>query len=185
MFLNIVTPCSRPENLHTISNSINIPRDSYRWIVVFDMDQLPDSLLIPENCEAYLHRNPESIVGHSQRNFAIELIQDGHVYMNDDDTIIHSNLWNNIQDVDLDMISFSQENPNGSLRLVGDRMEPGHIDSHNFIVSRRLIGDYRWEVGKYDADGYFATTMFKALQDNPDYSGAFIPEVLSTYNSLR
>lgn len=185
MFLNIITPCSRPENLHTISSSINIPREHYRWIVVFDMDELPDSSLIPDNCEVHLHRNPQSTVGHSQRNFAIELIQSGHVYMNDDDTILHANLWENIKDLDMDIISFSQENSDGSLRLVGDRMEPCHIDSHNFIVSRRLIGDRRWIVDKYDADGLFAREMYYALQENLEFTGAFIPEVLSTYNSLR
>lgn len=29
MFLNIITPCTRPENLHKISESINIPKENY------------------------------------------------------------------------------------------------------------------------------------------------------------
>jgi len=42
MFLNIITPSCRPENLHKISKSINIPRENYRWIVVFDLEEIPD-----------------------------------------------------------------------------------------------------------------------------------------------
>ena len=49
--LNIITPCSRPENLHIISQSINIPKDNYRWIVIYDGISLPSADLIPENCE--------------------------------------------------------------------------------------------------------------------------------------
>ena len=36
MFLNIITPCSRPENLRIISESINIQKENYRWIFVYD-----------------------------------------------------------------------------------------------------------------------------------------------------
>ena len=44
MFLNIVTPCIRPENLARINRSISdtIPRDLYRWIVVCDAEEVPD-----------------------------------------------------------------------------------------------------------------------------------------------
>jgi hypothetical protein len=180
MFLNIITPCSRPENLHIISKSINIPEENYRWIVVFDMDEFPPKELIPPNCEIYLHRNPNSTVGHSQRNFAINIINEGHIYMNDDDTIIHSELWENIKELNNDFISFSQEYIHGNLRLIGRNIKVGYIDSHNFIVSRELIGDDRWIINKYDADGYFATLMYQKSQ-NPE----FINKTLSTYNSLR
>ena len=99
MILNIITPCSRPENLHLISKSINIPKENYRWIVVFDFDELPDKELIPNNCEVYLHRDSDSTAGHAQRNYAIDLIEDGYVYSNDDDTLLHPELWENIKDI--------------------------------------------------------------------------------------
>ena len=63
MYLNIITPCSRPENLHKIAESINIPKDNYRWIVVCDLDELPNANLIPQNCEIYTHKNKESVAG--------------------------------------------------------------------------------------------------------------------------
>lgn len=180
MFLNIVTACSRPENLHRISQSINIPKENYRWIVVFDLDELPSKDLIPDNCEVYLHRDKESLVGNSQRNFANGLVIDGHVYSNDDDTILHPNLWENIKDVIEDFISFMQENPDGSIRLKGNVIAVNHIDTHSFIVSRQTIGETTWVPNVYAADGQFAAECYKK-----SLTKKYIPLVLSTYNSLR
>lgn len=186
MFLNIITPCSRPQNLHIISKSINIPKENYRWIVVFDMEQFPNKELIPDNCEIYLHKNSQSVAGHSQRNFALDLINDGHVYMNDDDTIIHSDLWDYIKNLEeYDFISFQQNNTNNTLRLMGNNIQVCHIDSHNFIVSKKVIGNDKWEVNKYEADGIFASKIFnKIFTINPNKI-KYIPKVLSIYNSLK
>jgi hypothetical protein len=184
LFLNIITPCSRPENLHLIAASINIPREHYRWVVVADLDSIHESL-VPENCEIYFHRNPQSTVGHAQRNFAIDLIESGHIYMNDDDTILHKDLWDNICNLDHDFISFKQNNKDQTLRLNGDVVQLGKIDSHNFIVSRNLIGNMKWDISKYDADGYFAEALYNKLQSIDTTRIAYIPKFLSTYNSLR
>lgn len=180
MFLNIITACTRPENLKIISESINIPKENYRWIVVFDLPELPDARLIPDNCETYLHRNTESCVGNSQRNFAISLVIDGHVYSNDDDTVIHKDLWNNIKNLDDDFISFIQEDNDGTVRLYGNTIKIGHIDSHNFIVSRQTIGETKWINNIYAADGYFAMECYKKA-----LTKKYIPLTLSTYNKLR
>tara|TARA_R110000868_G_scaffold18724_1_gene81770 strand:- start:467 stop:1027 length:561 start_codon:yes stop_codon:yes gene_type:complete len=185
MFLNIVTPCSRPENLKKIAESINIPRENYRWIVVVDMDNLPQEKYIPENCEMYLYRDARSIVGHAQRNFAIELIQEGHVYMNDDDTVLHLQLWESIKHLDSDFISFKQNDSNGRLRLEGDIVRVGHIDSHNFIVSKKAIENEKWIIDRYDADGYFANAVYTKVNSSAEYTATYLPAVLSTYNSLR
>jgi hypothetical protein len=179
MFLNIITPCSRPENLHKISKSINIPKNDYRWIVVFDMDEMPKQELIPPNCEVYLHQNPLSVYGHSQRNYALDLVKNGHVYFNDDDTNMHPELWDNIKDLTQGFISFSQNNQDGSLRLKGNAIRLHSIDSHNFIVDIDVIELTRFDVTLYDADGYFAEECF----NKPCYK-IFIPKVLSIYNSL-
>ncbi len=68
--LNIITPCSRINNLQIISESINIPKENYRWIVVYDSLILPNSDLIPSNCEFYLHKDINSVFGNAQRNYA-------------------------------------------------------------------------------------------------------------------
>jgi hypothetical protein len=180
MKLNIITPCSRPENLIKISHSINIPRENYRWIVVFDSESFPDKELIPDNCEVYLHKNPKSIAGHSQRNFALDLIKEGHIYSNDDDTIIHPNLWENIKDLDHDFISFSQLEKHGGLRLKGNIVKLNFIDSHNFIVNIDTIGNTRFYIDRYNADGYFAEECYEKAETK-----IFIDQPLSIYNYLR
>lgn len=179
MFLNIITPCSRPQNLIKISESINIPTKNYRWIVVFDMNELPLKKFIPNNCEIYLHKNLNSVVGHAQRNFALELINTGHVYMNDDDTIIHFDLWDNIKNLNNDFITFNQSDFYGKQRLIGGEVKINSIDSHNFIVSKDLIGDTKWIIEQYGADGYFAVECYSKSK-----SPVIINKSLSTYNQL-
>ncbi len=180
MFLNIITPCSRPENLLKISESINIPYKYYRWIVVCDSDSLPDKKLIPKNCEIYLHKNDNSVSGNSQRNYAIDMVNEGHIYFNDDDTTIHPDLWENIKDLNYDFISFIQLNKNGNVRLIGNNVAVNYIDSHNFIVSIKIVGNIRFILDKYNADGYFATSCF-----NQSVTKHYINKPLSVYNLLR
>jgi hypothetical protein len=181
MYLNIITPCSRPENLIKISESINIPKESYRWIIVFDYEQPIDEKLIPKIGECYYHKNNESTSGNSQRNFALNLVEKGYVYFNDDDTLLHPDLWSNIKDIsDVDFISFMQNNKDGSLRIMGNNINVGHIDSHNFIVNYNIIGDTLWDIKKYDADGYFAVECYQKSKNK-----LWIDKVLSVYNLLR
>jgi hypothetical protein len=180
VFLNIITPCSRPENLLKISESINVPKEHYRWIVVFDMDKLPSKELIPENCEVHLYRENGSVVGHAQRNYALSIINDGHIYFNDDDTLLHSELWENIKDFNFDFLSFNQLLKNGNPRLKSGLVSVGDIDSHNFIVSNDIVKDTRFIVGRYDADGHFATECYKK-----SIIILYINKFLSIYNSLR
>lgn len=161
MFINIITPCSRPDNLRRISESINIPKNNYRWIVVFDLNELPNTDLIPDNCECYLYKDKNSKSGNSQRNYALDIVKEGYIYMNDDDTTIHPELWDNIKDLNHDFISFSQNDKNGNLRLKGNLIKVNNIDSHNFIVSKDLMGNIRWIIDRYDADGYFAQENYK------------------------
>jgi hypothetical protein len=179
MFLNIITPSCRPENLHFISKSINIPRDQYRWIVVFDATEVPEN--IPENCEAYAIKDVNSTSGNAQRNFALDLVTDGHIYFNDDDTVMHPDLWENIKnESNENFISFKQANKDGTIRLEGTNVSVGNIDSHNFIVSAECIGDTRWILNRYDADGLFAHECYQKARNK-----SYINKVLSVYNTLR
>jgi hypothetical protein len=176
MFINIITPCSRPENLKVISESINIPKENYRWIVVFDGLEVTD---IPNNCEAYSIKDNNSVYGNAQRNYGLYLVTGGYVYFNDDDTIIHPELWDEIKDKEADFISFKQSNKDGTIRLEGTNISPNFIDSHNFIVSVKCINT-RWILDRYDADGVFAVECYKNAKET-----LYIPKVLSIYNSLK
>ena len=176
MYLNIITPCSRPQNLKLISESINIPKENYRWIVVFDGLEIKE---IPNNCEAYSIKDNNSIYGNAQRNYALDLITDGYVYFNDDDTTIHPELWDEIKDKENDFISFKQSNKDGSLRLEGNEIIPNFIDSHNFIASSKCINT-RWVLNRYDADAFFAMECYKNAKES-----LYIPKILSVYNFLK
>lgn len=178
MFLNIITPCSRPQNLDVISKSINIPREQYRWIVVFDLLEAPDN--IPDNCEFYNIKDAKSTSGNAQRNFGLDLVTHGHIYFNDDDTIMQPNLWEEIKDLEEDFISFKQVEKDGSLRLEGKDISVGTIDSHNFVVSAECMGNTRWVLNRYDADGVFARECFEKAK-----TILYIPKMLSVYNSLK
>jgi len=178
MFLNIITPCSRPKNLHKIAASINIPRDNYRWIVVFDAEEPPEKDLIPDNCEWYCYKDPKSVFGNAQRNLALDKVTEGYIYFNDDDTTIHPELWENIKDCEEDMILFKQIDQQGTMRI--GKLDFDHIDSHTFVVSHKIIGDTRWKNDIYWADGVFARECAKKKK-----SLKKIDKVLSLYNSLR
>jgi hypothetical protein len=176
MFINIITPCSRPQNLKVISESINIPKENFKWIVVYDSMEVFES---PDNCEAYCVKDTNSVYGNAQRNFALDLVTEGHVYFNDDDTTIHPELWDEVKDKEADFISFKQVNKDGSLRLEGNEIIPNFIDSHNFIVSAKCITS-RWALNRYDADGFFAVECYENAKKT-----LHISKVLSIYNSLK
>ena len=189
MFAYIITPCSRPQNLHTIARSINLPRHEYEWIVVHDADELPSTDLLPDNAVHIAKRVHGSTVGHGQRNVALDLIRESYskeksdywIYFNDDDTVIHSDLFETIrQHSDADFIHFMQNKKDGTQNLRGYLVMVNHIDSHNFIFRAKLLGDTNWIINQYNADGYFAQNIYKKAQ-HPLY----IPQVLSVYNALR
>jgi hypothetical protein len=179
MFLNIITPCSRPENLHRISQSINIPLENYRWIVIFDSSELPESDFIPNNCETYCYQDSKSCFGHQQRNFALGLIDKGHIYSNDDDTILHKDLWDNIKDLDNDFITFNQVTKEGNHRLINQRVGVGSVDSHNFIFDKEISKHLRF-INDYCADGIFAVMCYEKSK-----TPIHIDKILSIYNFLR
>ena len=180
MFLNIVTPCSRPKNLISIYNNINIPKKNYRWIVVFDDYKVPFEC-VWDNTEFYAYKDNVSRFGNSQRNYALSLINNGHVYFNDDDTTIHPLLWDNIKELDkMDFITFNQCFKSHKHRLSGNNISIGRIDSHNFIVSKDCVGDIRFIKNSYLGDGVFAIHCHEKAKTK-----IYIEKALSVYNFLR
>jgi len=179
--LHIITPCARPENLHTIAQSINIPRTSFTWWIVFDFDQHEvDKMLIPQNAKILWHKNKNSVAGNAQRNYAIGHINDGMVYFLDDDTLLHPDLYLNTcsQGITADFIHFDQQNPDGSKRI-GGTVKLNHIDTGSAVVSRIAIGDTRFRTDLYNADGFFWMAI---NQKHP--STLYINKFLSVYNQI-
>lgn len=179
MIINIVTPCSRPENLMAMSESINIPLGRYRWIVVIDATDMP-SVMLPKNAEVYLAKVDGSTSGNGQRNKALDMINAGYVLFLDDDTILHKDLWDAVRYATEDIVCWQQSLKDGSHRLDAGDFRVCHIDSGSFMVKRSVIGDIRWDLGRYDADGYFAEKVFAKKQTIRK-----INQYLSHYNYLR
>jgi hypothetical protein len=104
----------------------------------------------------------------------------GYIYFNDDDTTLHPELWDNIKDCDEDFISFKQSLFNNKIRLEGNIIKVHNIDSHNFLVSKKLVGNIRWRLEVYEADGFFAIDCHVKATTKK-----YINKVLSIYNRLR
>jgi hypothetical protein len=190
MFINIITPCSRVENLWKLYESINFP--NYRWIVVFDglkVDGIPETL--PPTVEPYIVADETGISGNPQRNHALELVEDGWVYFLDDDNLIHPELYSTVEPLShaYDFIHFKQSesyNPHEvgelqyDIRIRGDVVKLGWIDTHQYITRVELIGDTRWVNDLYEADGVFAEQVY-GKATNP----LWVDKFLSVYNELN
>lgn len=195
MFLNIITPTRDGKNLKQIANSINIPKENYKWIIVFDSDQEP---VYPEidNAEFLYIKNDESISGNAQRNLALSKVEAGFIFFLDDDTVLHPLFWNSIKEItaDIDFVSFDQAwctqddkpltnksiiNSNKVVRTKGDNPQLDHIDSGNYIVNSRVAKNFTWQLDQYNADGLFCVQCY-----NSSTAKIYIPKILSIYNFL-
>jgi len=182
MFLNIITPCSRPDNLSKIADSINIPSKNYRWIIIVDTSKIHTKISkISKNTDIFYTTNKNSVYGNAQRNYGLSKVEYGHVYFNDDDTIIHPKLWENIYDLEkYDFIWFKQLWKDGTVRLLSKQIKLDYIDSHNFLVSYEICKNLEWKLPIRYADGIFAEQCYKQSMHT-----VFIDKFLSVYNSLQ
>jgi hypothetical protein len=181
MLINIITACSRPENLDELRMSINIPKQNYRWIVVFDFPSV-DGIDIPYNCEYYLGSHPDSVLGNYQKNVGLDKVTDGWVYFLDDDTTLHQDFYKWVSKYpDSDFISFRQKNRLGEQRCDGKVIEEGHIDAGSVCVHHSIIKGIRLNpITRNNADVYWSTNVIKNSTNHK-----WIPYSLSVYNHLR
>lgn len=189
MVINVITPCTRVDNLWKIYDSINFP--NYRWLVVFDgkhISSIPPDL--PPTVEPYIVTDDIGIMGNSQRNYGIDLVEDGWVYFLDDDTVIHPHLYSTVEPLlhTHDFIYFGQcynslTTHEGkwiyTTRLDGKQIEQGWLDSGMYLTHYSLIGDYRWIPDIDESDGIWGETMYDR-STNPIWVSGF----LCWYNML-
>ena len=97
--LVLITPCSRPELLRQVYESVRFPIVT-RWIIVFDAEQVPH-----EKLPARLRRHPQitlaatrvrsSRYGNAQRNRGLQIARTLYahdnplIYFLDDDNVVH------------------------------------------------------------------------------------------------
>lgn len=195
MDLHIITPCSRPQNLSRIADSIILAAAQssgtdlfLHWWIIFDAPQVgkvPVCSFIRALAISSFSGEGNAQIGVSgnvQRNFAIDRIESGFVYFLDDDTVMHARLLETFEKHKTNM-AFHQNFADGKHRLdTGPQnMKPCCVDSGQVILKRETIGNHRWNPWDYCADGHFIEACY---QSDPK-SFLFVPKVLSIYNALR
>lgn len=192
----IVTPCCRQNNLESIKNSIDFSI-IHKWYIVYDTSKNRSYKKIYKNNSQIIELECSDVgrVGHPQRNFAINIIEDGFIYFCDDDNVINPELYEHLNKMDKNYYyTWDQlRNKNGDDTnwtlftnekgkiLKGNVLKMQFIDTAQFIVPRNLIGNLRWEDNNYKADGIFIQTINEKYPE----SHVYIPRTLCYYNYIE
>lgn len=174
-----MTPCSRPENLSKIKETIP---NQCTWVVLYDQSVGNDVECISDVC---FYSENTGHYGNPLRNeflnlFSDKFTDDDWVYILDDDNIIHpewystiSNLIDN-EDQNINFINWGQVGGVATTKLP----KVGNIDTACFMYKPKAFGEIRYEMC-YTSDGIFAETIFEL--SNPKT----IMKELAYYNFLN
>jgi predicted O-methyltransferase YrrM len=177
--LTIITPASRPANLHKLKQSINFNYVD-EWIIVYDQSKIsqnPNLFSGHPKIKEYIYTG-DGISGNPQRNYALTKVsnKDTSLYYLDDDNIVHPDLYNLVKILDNTKIyTFRQFD-----RLKGNNIKVGSIDTAMFIIPFQTCKNVRWIPEKYDADGYYIKECYDLSGDNH----IFVNNELCYYNKL-
>jgi len=183
--LSIITPCTRPENLMRIKESIPFEY-VHEWIIVYDESRVINPHLFQDErikeygCKGY------SIVGNIQRNYGLDHITgDTYVYFLDDDTIMHPDLITLLQTIEPGhLYTFDQQRSIKEFPytdyLKGNKIEMFHIDTAMFLIDSSLCKDIRWDTDEYAADAIFIAECYSS-QPN---AWIYVNRTLSYYNYI-
>lgn len=205
--INIITPCSRPENLTKIYNSIFdntgfFPREGVYWWVCGDsnivihnqhwLNFYTDYYQLNENILVSASANIKSIVGNHQRNNSLDLATlSSHNWFTfiDDDNLLHPEFYWTFYKYLLNTAPkfkayvYAQDRRSD----LGIILEPSKgigykkTDSSQYVVRGDLIGQTRWKEDDYNADGLFIEELY-----GKDPSSFFLSDkILSLRNALR
>lgn len=180
--LTIITPCCRQANIPKLFDSINFSKID-KWIIVYDTTKNRKYTKVydhPKIIEAECDH--PGISGNPQRNFGMTFANDGFIYFLDDDNIIHPNFWNILDTLNPEKFyTFDQlRNIKTGEILKGNNIQVFKIDTAMYIVHKNHIGQIKWILDKYNADGHFICDV---RNKNPA-SHVYIESVASYYNYL-
>jgi hypothetical protein len=156
--IHIVTPCSRPENLEHLRETIPA---GCTWTVF--MDYSTSKKDVPKGVKV-IRSNLGGAWGHPLRNLALDYLQasasdNDYVYFLDDDNVIHPNWFEAVKDSTEDFINWAQCFRNGDPRLYAtDHPRIGNVDTASYMVRIGFIGKARFEY-IYEGDGLFAQAL--------------------------
>ena len=185
--VHIITPCCRPGNLDTLRQSIRFDMID-TWHIVYDTSHgrsYPGRYTgVPKIVETEC--DVPAAVGNAARNSALDAIpvtdDDAVVYFLDDDNTMHPRFWEELPAMDATHIyTWDQDNDiDPDSILTGNDPRLRHIDTAMVLAPRTLIGDLRWDLDLYWADGVF----IEALVDKHRDRHIYLPQVLCTYNAV-
>lgn len=185
--INIITACSRPENLQALYESLQ--GLTCKWYIILD-DCKEFNLSTHFNSTVKLIVKQSKKKGKwagSLKNEALEMISFGWVYVLDDDNILHpafkNLIWHYIDVYHYkDAFVFNLLLPDGKLMIANySSIKVYHINQAQFILKRELIGETRYDLDKYEDDGLFIEYIY---EHNPD-KFMCINEIMSYHNKLR
>lgn len=162
MRIHVLTAVTRPENLTEIGYSL--ARAAQRaeadvvWHLRFDLE----------------HRY---VGGQQVKNELLDGIEDGWVWVLDDDTLVHPDLFTYL-DPAYDALVVSMLLEGGLLHAAEKNVVLGGIDIGQAIISRELIGEERI-LPAYDGDGRFLETLLRGV------NVLYVPEELTYYNAIQ
>lgn len=195
--LNILTRCTRIENLKTIQKSISLITDyPITWWVIFDTHRLKDIEadllhdLQNDWTKILFWKGTEGDYGHDLLNKCLDQIN-SWVYVLDDDNILHPNFIKLINNKILHEKTrgyfFHQWIGRKDFTGLDERIarpeniQVGQIDMGQILVHADLIGKKRLPLDQYIADGKWIESIY---QENPDQF-KFIDEIGCYYNELK
>lgn len=193
--LNIITRCTRPENLIKVKDSIfNNQLFDLKWWIIFDtanLSQIDTDILSQVSNLAQIKFIPSVIgdYGHQSINLCLDEINVGLVYVLDDDNILHENFQERLlfyleNNSDKKGFIFNQKVCHKDFsgldirQAKPENVKVGHIDMAQFVLTRELIGDNRLNSGNYKADGVFIENIYN--ENSEDF--LIIDEILCYYN---
>ena len=197
--LNILTRCTRPNNLLKVKESVfaNIPKNlKIKWHVIFDVAPLKDvdaellSELTNEDTQLYFIKGGDGGLLYPQSTEILKKMnKKSWFYFLDDDNILHENFYKHMStalDEDGKDIHVVSQKVGGKdfTRLDIRIASPENTgfrktDIAQVVIKTKLIHTYEFGAN-YAADGYFIESV---LQDAPD-TFSYHNEILSYYNYL-
>lgn len=199
--LTIITPSIRPENLPKILKSMNFDYVT-KWVIVYDMEDNAIEKQFEEhpNVDEFFYKG--QMPSNSQRNFGVQLVQDGYVYFLDDDNLMHSDFWDFYKTITVKnkIFTFDQYRVHCQLpwrkslpypenvTLPGDTLESGYFDTAMYLSYYTFSKQTLWKEDKSIYDGWhycWDGIMIEELYKKFNKHFIYINKILCDYNSLR
>ena len=200
MKIEIITRCTRPNNLYQVRDSIfkNVPVGvEIGWRIIFDtsvLETVPTSIIEDfSTFDLKFWKGVQGDFAHMLINRAIDLVdENAWFYILDDDNELHPSFMERVfeehsKNPMKEGILFSQwiggkDFTGLDIRQIdATKIRVREIDMAQFFLMKKLVGDKRLNPMQYIADGYFIEELYADKADK----FLIVDEILCTYNSLQ